>query len=133
MAFPDALAFGWLGGRIGAPAGIFIALAVYVAATGYAYFMDDARDFYVLAVTIGLVQGGIQSLSRSHYGSLVPPEKSSEYFGFYNMVGKASAIVGPALVGVTAAVTGDSRLAILSILVLFVAGGTLLAIATRRR
>ena len=133
VAFPAALAFGWLGGRIGAPAGIFVALAVYVAATGYAYFMDDARDFYVLAVTIGLVQGGIQSLSRSHYGSLVPPEKSSEYFGFYNMVGKASAIVGPALVGVTAAVTGDSRLAILSILVLFVAGGTLLAIATRRR
>ena len=131
VAFPAALAFGWLGGRIGAPAGIFVALAVYVAATGYAYFMDDARDFYVLAVTIGLVQGGIQSLSRSHYGSLVPPEKSSEYFGFYNMVGKASAIVGPALVGVTAAVTGDSRLAILSILVLFVVGGTLLAIATR--
>ena len=131
VAFPAALAFGWLGGRIGAPAGIFVALAVYVAATGYAYFMDDARDFYALAVTIGLVQGGIQSLSRSHYGSLVPPEKSSEYFGFYNMVGKASAIVGPALVGVTAAVTGDSRLAILSILVLFVVGGTLLAIATR--
>ena len=133
VAFPAALAFGWLGGRIGAPAGIFVALAVYVAATGYAYFMNDARDFYVLAVTIGLVQGGIQSLSRSHYGSLVPPEKSSEYFGFYNMVGKASAIVGPALVGVTAAVTGDSRLAILSILVLFVVGGTLLAIATRHR
>ena len=133
VAFPAALAFGWLGGRIGAPAGIFIALAVYVAATGYAYFMDDASDFYALAVTIGLVQGGIQSLSRSHYGSLVPPEKSSEYFGFYNMVGKASAIVGPALVGVTAAVTGDSRLAILSILVLFVVGGTLLALATRRR
>ena len=133
VAFPAALAFGWLGGRIGAPAGIFVALAVYVAATGYAYFMSDARDFYVLAVTIGLVQGGIQSLSRSHYGSLVPPEKSSEYFGFYNMVGKASAIVGPALVGVTAAVTGDSRLAILSILVLFVVGGTLLAIATRHR
>ena len=63
----------------------------------------------------------------------MPPEKSSEYFGFYNMVGKASAIVGPALVGVTAAVTGDSRLAILSILVLFVVGGTLLAIATRHR
>lgn len=133
VAFPAALAFGWLGGRIGAPAGIFVALAVYVAATGYAYFMDDARDFYALAVTIGLVQGGIQSLSRSHYGSLVPPEKSSEYFGFYNMVGKASAIVGPVLVGVTAAATGDSRLAILSIVVLFIAGGALLAVATRGR
>ena len=133
VAFPAALAFGWLGGRIGAPAGIFIALGVYLLATVYAYFMDDARDFYGLAITIGLVQGGIQSLSRSYFGSLVPPEKSSEYFGFYNMVGKASAIVGPALVGVTAAMTGDSRLAILSIVVLFVAGGALLAVATRSR
>jgi MFS transporter, UMF1 family len=133
VAFPAALAFGWLGGRIGARAGIFIGLAVYLVATCYAYYMDEVRDFYSLAVVIGLVQGGVQSLSRSYYGSLVPPDKSSEFFGFYNMMGKASAIVGPALVGVTAAVTGDSRLSILSIVVLFVAGGALLAVATRKR
>jgi MFS transporter, UMF1 family len=133
VAFPAALAFGWLGGKIGARAGIFIGLVVYVAATCYAYFMDDARDFYSLAVVVGLVQGGVQSLSRSYYGSLVPPEKSSEFFGFYNMMGKASAIIGPALVGITAAVTHDSRLSILSILVLFVAGGALLAMAPRQR
>jgi UMF1 family MFS transporter len=131
VAFPAALAFGWLGGRIGARAGIFIALAVYLAATCYAYFLDEARDFYLLAFVVGLVQGGVQSLSRSYYGRLVPPDKSSEFFGFYNMMGKASAIVGPALVGVTAAVTGNSRLSILSIAVLFVAGGVLLAIASR--
>jgi len=131
VAFPAALAFGWLGGRIGAVPGIFIALAVYVAATCYAYFLEDARDFYVLAFAVGLVQGGIQSLSRSYYGRLVPDGKSSEFFGFYNMMGKASAIVGPALVGVTAAVTNDPRLSILSILVLFLAGGALLVIAAR--
>jgi UMF1 family MFS transporter len=131
VAFPAALAFGWLGGRIGARKGIFIALAVYLAATCYAYVLDDVRDFYLLAFIIGLVQGGIQSLSRSYYGRLVPPDKSSEFFGFYNMMGKASAIIGPALVGVTAAVTGDSRLSILSIVVLFIGGGALLVVASR--
>ncbi len=131
VGFPAALAFGWLGGKIGARRGIFIALAVYLAATCYAYFLRDARDFYVLAFMVGLVQGGIQSLSRSYYGRLVPEGKSSEFFGFYNMMGKASAIVGPALVGITAAVTGDSRLSILSIVILFIAGGVLLAVASR--
>ena len=131
VGFPAALAFGWLGAKIGARRGIFIALAVYLGATCYAYFLQDARDFYGLAFVIGLVQGGIQSLSRSYYGRLVPAGKSSEFFGFYNMMGKASAIVGPALVGITAAVTGDSRLSILSIVILFIAGGALLAVAAR--
>ena len=94
VGFPAALAYGWLGRRIGALNGIFIALAVYIAATCFAYFVDDVSDFFLLAVVIGLVQGGIQSLSRSYYGRLVPEGKSSEFFGFYNMMGKASAIVG---------------------------------------
>jgi MFS transporter, UMF1 family len=131
VAFPAALGFGWLGSRIGARRGIFLALSVYLGATVYAYFLRDARDFYVLAVVIGLVQGGIQSLSRSYYGRLVPEGKSSEFFGFYNMMGKASAIIGPALVGIVAATTGDPRLSILSIIVLFLAGGALLVIAAR--
>jgi len=72
VAFPAALAFGWLGRRIGARKGIFIALSVYVSATVYAYFLEGVRDFFVLAVIVGLVQGGIQSLSRSYFGRLVP-------------------------------------------------------------
>ena len=131
MGFPAALAYGWIGRRIGALNGIFIALAVYVGATCFAYFVDDVSDFFLLAVVIGLVQGGIQSLSRSYYGRLVPAGKSSEFFGFYNMMGKASAIVGPILVGVTAAVTHDQRLSILSILLLFISGGWVLMIAAR--
>jgi UMF1 family MFS transporter len=131
VAFPAALAFGWLGSRIGARNGIFIAIAVYFAATCYAYFLQDAFDFYVLAFIVGLVQGGVQSLSRSYYGRLVPREKSSEFFGFYNMMGKASAILGPMLVGVTAALTGSSRLSILSILLLFIGGAALLLVARR--
>jgi UMF1 family MFS transporter len=131
VAFPAALAFGWLGSKIGARNGIFIAIAVYVAATCYAYVLEDVRDFYLMAFVVGLVQGGIQSLSRSYYGRLVPQDKSSEFFGFYNMMGKASAILGPMLVGITAAVTGDSRLSILSILLLFIAGAALLVVAAR--
>ena len=131
VAFPAALAFGWLGSRIGATNGIFIALAVYAGATIGAYGMDSTVEFYALAVTIGLVQGGVQSLSRSYFGSLVPAGKSSEFFGFYNMMGKFAAVLGPLLTGIVARVTGDPRLSILSIVVLFVAGGALLAIAAR--
>jgi UMF1 family MFS transporter len=131
VAFPAALGFGWLGRRIGPRKGIFIALAVYAAATCYAYFIEDTRDFYLLAVVVGLVQGGVQSLSRSYFGRLVPEGKSSEFFGFYNMMGKFAAVIGPLLTGIVARVTGDSRLSILSILVLFVAGGALLVVAAR--
>jgi len=131
VAFPAALAFGWLGKKIGARRGILLGLIVYAAATCYAYVIQEARDFYVLAVVIGLVQGGVQSLSRSYFGRLVPEGKSSEFYGFYNMMGKFAAVLGPLLTGVTAWLTGDSRLAILSILILFVAGGALLIVAAR--
>ncbi len=131
VAFPAALAFGWLGSRIGAVNGIFIAIAVYVAATIGAYGMQTSAHFYALAVAIGLVQGGIQSLSRSYFGCLVPVEKRGEFFGFYNMVGKFSAIIGPTLVGVTALVTGSNRAGILSVLLLFGVGALLLWQARR--
>lgn len=126
VAFPAALAFGWLGSRIGATNGIFIALLVYAGVTFGAYRMDSSWEFYALAVTIGLVQGGIQSLSRSRFGALVPPGKQGEFFGFYNMMGKFAAVLGPLLVGVTALLTGSTRMGILSVLLLFVAGGVLL-------
>jgi UMF1 family MFS transporter len=131
VAFPAALAFGWIGRRIGPRKGIFIALGVYAAATCYAYFIQSARDFYILAVIIGLVQGGVQSLSRSYFGRLVPEGKSSEFFGFYNMMGKFAAVLGPLLTGIVARVTGDSRLSILSILLLFIGGAALLAMTAR--
>ncbi len=131
VAFPAALGFGWLGQRIGARRGIFIGLTVYAGVTCYAYFLQETRDFYLLAVLVGLVQGGVQSLSRSYYGRLIPEGKSSEFFGFYNMMGKAAAVLGPLLMAVVARLTGDSRLSILSILVLFVGGASLLVMAAR--
>lgn len=126
VGFPAALAFGWLGARIGARAGILVALAVYALVTLYAYRLDSEREFFVLAIVIGCVQGGVQSLSRSFYGRLVPAGKAGEFFGFYNMMGKAAAILGPMLAGSVALVSGDSRLAMLSIALLFVIGGGLL-------
>jgi len=127
IGFPAALAFGWLGKRIGPRTGIFIAIGVYTATAVYAYFLDTETEFYALAIVIGLVQGGVQSLSRSLFGRLVPPGKSGEFFGFYNLMGKAAAILGPILTGVVAVTMHDSRLAIVSISVLFVIGAVFLS------
>ncbi len=127
VGFPAALGFGWLGNRIGARNGIFLAIAIYAAATVAAYWISKVAHFYALAAAIGLVQGGIQSLSRSYYATLVPPGKQGEFFGFYNMMGKFAAVLGPTMVGITALITGDTRFGMLSIIVLFVGGALLLA------
>jgi UMF1 family MFS transporter len=126
VGFPAAIAFGRIGRRLGAKSGILIGIAVYVFVTIWAFFMDAAWEFYALAVTIGLVQGGVQALSRSMYARLIPPDKSAEFFGFYNMLGKFAAVVGPTLMGWVGVVTGNPRMAILSIVVLFVSGATIL-------
>ncbi len=122
LGFPAALAFGVLGDRIGPRPAIFLALSVYIVATVLAVFLTTALEFYALAATIGLVQGGVQSLSRSLYARLIPPSKSGEYFGFYNMLGKFSSILGPVMAGTVALVSGSQRVAILSIVVLFISG-----------
>jgi UMF1 family MFS transporter len=126
VAFPAALAFGWVGDRIGARRGILIGLTVYGLATVYASVLDSLSEFYALAVVIGLVQGGVQSLSRSFFGRLVPAGKGGEFFGFYNMMGKFATVVGPVLVALVALQTGSSRASILALVILFVAGGLVL-------
>jgi UMF1 family MFS transporter len=126
VAFPAALGFGWLGERYGSRNGILAAIAVYFVTTLGAYFVETERDFMVLAIVIGLVQGGIQSLSRSLYGRLVPPGKAGEFFGFYNMMGKFAAVLGPMLTGIAAYFSHDPRPGIMSIALLFAVGGVLL-------
>ncbi len=126
VGFPAALLFGYLGDRIGARRGILIALCVYVGVTIYAYFLDTVAEFYALAVTIGLVQGGVQSLSRSLFGRLVPQGKNAEFFGFFNMMGKFATVLGPLLIAVVAGVTHNERASIISLVLLFVIGGALL-------
>lgn len=129
VAFPAALAFGYLGKRIGPRAAILAGLMVYAGVVVYAWrWLDSARDFYFLAVAIGLVQGGVQSLSRSLYARFVPKSKSAEFFGFFNMVGKFAAILGPLLMAVTPLLiaAADERDSILALLFLFLIGGALL-------
>jgi UMF1 family MFS transporter len=126
VGFPAAIAFGQIGERIGSKHGILLALAVYICVTLFSIFMYAAWQFYLLAVVIGLVQGGVQSLSRSLYVRLIPPEQNAEFFGFYNMLGKFAAVLGPILVGWITLLSGSNRIGILSIVLLFLAGGYLL-------
>ena len=126
VGFPAAIAFGRIGDRIGARRGILLALGVYVAVTTWGAFMSQVWEFYLLAAVIGLVQGGVQSLSRSLFARLIPPRRSAEFFGFYNMLGKFAAVLGPALMGWIGVLSGSPRLGILSVLVLFLLGAILL-------
>lgn len=136
VGLPATIGFGFLAQHLcvkgsgsdgeGAKRGILLALAVYVLATAGAFFMDSSAEFYGLAVTIGLVQGGVQALSRSYYARLIPAEKSAEFFGFYNMLGKFAAVLGPLMIGVVSLASGSHRWGMLSIVVLFLLGAWLL-------
>ena len=119
-------AFGKIGQRIGAKKGIYIGIAVYLGVTVWGSFMRSESEFYVLAVAVGLVQGGVQSLSRSYFATLIPADRAGEFFGFYNLLGKFAAVIGPVLMGWTAVAFAEPRYAILSVAVLFLAGGTVL-------
>jgi UMF1 family MFS transporter len=127
VGFPAAIIFGRLGEWLGTKAGIFMALGVYVIATLWGSMMAAPWEFYGLAVTIGLVQGGIQSLSRAYYARLIPVDKTAEFFGFYNMLGKFAVVLGPIMVGWVGILSGNPRIGILSILVLFILGGITLS------
>jgi UMF1 family MFS transporter len=126
IGFPATIVFGHIGKRLGAKHAIMITIAVYLGVTFFAYGMDSVEEFYALAMVIGLVQGGIQSLSRSLYARLIPKSQSAEFFGFYNMLGKFAAVLGPLMIGMTAALTESSRLGMLSVGILFISGGLLL-------
>jgi UMF1 family MFS transporter len=131
VGFPAALGFGVLAKRLGeggegAKRGILLGLFIYIVVTINAYFMNSSKEFYALAVTIGLVQGGVQALSRSLYARLIPGSRAAEFFGFYNMLGKFAAVMGPLMVGAVSFASGNHRLGILSIIVLFAIGAWLL-------
>jgi UMF1 family MFS transporter len=144
VGFPAALVFGKLGERWGVRKSIYLAIFIYMAVTIWGAMMTQKMEFYILAVVIGLVQGGIQALSRSYYSRLIPKNQAAEYYGFYNMLGKLAVILGPALMGLVgltvkrilmpaspsaAQVIAVSQLAsrwgIASILILFVIGAIL--------
>lgn len=144
IGFPAALVFGKLGEHWGVKKSIFLAIGIYMLVTLWGAFMNTKIEFYGLAAAIGLVQGGIQSLSRSYYSRLIPENQTAEFFGFYNMLGKFAAILGPALMATVSLISRKcllppsptheqillagrlaSRLSIASILILFIIGGVL--------
>lgn len=127
IGFPAALVFGRLGERIGAKRGIFVGIGVYVLVTLWGASMEERWEFYAIACVIGLVQGGVQALSRSLYSRIIPPHQAAEFFGFYNVLGKFAVILGPLLMGAVGWLTGSPRAGILVLLVLFFAGAAVLA------
>jgi UMF1 family MFS transporter len=122
VAFPATFGFTWIARHTSALRALSWGIGIYVLVTVAAVFMTNVLEFYALAGVIGLVQGGTQALSRSLYARLIPREKSAEFFGFYGTVGKFSAILGPLLMALTERWSGNARVAIGSIVVLFVVG-----------
>jgi UMF1 family MFS transporter len=126
VGIPCAVAFGRLAERVGAKRAVLGGIAVYAGIAVLAYFMRTSTHFLVLAVLVGLVQGGTQALSRSLFASMVPPHRSGEFFGFYGVFEKFSGLLGPLLFALVVQFGGTNREAILSVVVFFVAGGALL-------
>ena len=126
VGFPATLLYGRLSRHFDVRHGILFGIAVYAAVTVWGSQMQSPWEFYALAIVIGLVQGGVQALSRSLYTRLIPPHQAAELFGFYNMVGKSAAVIGPVMMGWITVASGSHRLGILSLLILFGAGFLLL-------
>jgi len=126
VGVPCSFLFGALAGRVGVKRSILLGLLVYVGVCVVGYFMKSDRDFLILALLVGTVQGGTQALSRSLFASMIPRSKSGEFFGFFAVVEKFAGIMGPAMFALVNILTGSSRGAILAIIGFFVVGGLLL-------
>ena len=138
VAFPFALLYGRLAKRFGVRPMLFVGIGVYIVIVVFGFFLPvmaagtvQLTVFYLMAFLVATSQGGIQALSRSYFGKLIPKERAGEFFGFYNIFGKFAAIIGPFLLAITADLTGESRYGVLSLTVLFVVGGILLVVAGR--
>lgn len=127
VAFPSAIAYGRLAGRFGTKKMLLIAVFAYFLITLFAaFFLRSAAEFWVLAICVGLFQGGIQALSRSEFGKLIPKEHANEYYGFFDIFGKYATVLGTLLVSVFTQITGNSSIGVLSIAVLFIVGFVLM-------
>lgn len=122
VAFPATILFNVMGRKIGIKRALYVAIFAYSIITLTGVFMQNETHFYILAFCIGLFQGGIQAASRSYYTRLIPKDKSGEFFGFYNMLGKFAAVLGPFLMGLVTKLTGNLRVGMVSILLLFISG-----------
>ena len=126
VAFPFAILYGKLSARFGSRRMILFGIATYIVVCAVGFNLKKMSDFLVLAVLVGTAQGGIQALSRSFFGKLVPPENASEFFGFFDVFGKFSAVIGPSLFGLVAQLTGVTNYGALAVMMMFIIGGGIL-------
>lgn len=123
VAFPSAIAYGRLAKHFGTRRMLMVGAFAYFCIVMFAaFFLKSATEFWILAICVGLFQGGIQALSRSEYGKLIPKEKANEYYGFFDIFGKYAAVMGTFLVSVFTQITGNASFGVLSIAVLFIVG-----------
>ncbi|MCH8982918.1 MAG: MFS transporter [Acidobacteria bacterium] len=129
VAFGGALLFGWIAGHLGAKPTIMITLVIWIgiAVAGFLLPTGEALPLYALGFVVGLVLGGVQALSRSLYGSMIPEEASAEFYGFFTVFSKFSAIWGPLIFALVSGVTGSGRPAILSVVAFLVIGMAILS------
>jgi len=126
IGFPATLVFGYYADKFGYKYSLSFAIIVYIIVVLFSSQMDTALEFYMVASVIGLVQGGVQAISRSFFSTLIPGNKAAEFFGFYNFIGKSSVFLGPFMVSGIALITGSPSYGILSLLILFIPGLILL-------
>lgn len=127
VAFPSAIIYGKLAGKFGTLRMIIVAVVAYVCIVLFAaFFLKTAAEFWILAILVGLFQGGIQALSRSYFGKIIPKEHSNEYYGFFDIFGRYASVMGTFLVGVITAATQNASLGVLSIGILLVVGFVML-------
>lgn len=126
VAFPFTILYGYLSNKFGDKMMIYVGILTYIGICIFALTLSSELDFFILAVLVGTAQGGIQSLSRSLFGKLVPDKKSNEFFGLYNVFGKFSSIIGTSLVGIIGQLTGSTLNGVFALIGLFILGGILL-------
>lgn len=123
VAFPSAIIYGRLATKAGTRTMLLISVAAYMCITLFgAFFLKTATEFWILAICVGLFQGGIQALSRSEFGKLIPKEHANEYYGFFDIFGKYAAVMGTFLVSFFTQATGNPSIGILSLSALFILG-----------
>ena len=119
VAFPCSIIYGKLAGRFGSKTMITAAVVAYMCIVFFAaFFLRAALEFWILAILVGMFQGGIQALSRSYYGKIIPKDHANEYYGFYDIFGKTASIIGTFLVATTTSLTGNASIGVLSIAIL---------------
>lgn len=132
VAFPSAIIYGKLAGRVGTLQMIIVAVAAYVGIVLFAaFFLKTAVEFWILAILVGMFQGGVQALSRSYFGKIIPKERSNEYYGFFDIFGRYASVMGTLLVSVVTSLTHDPSLGVLSIGILLVVGLVMLVKLSR--